>query len=163
MEVCARAKADEIKKLQEAFCTTILGLDGLPDETGKRLDLSKLKDKDFVFKTEPKDGIESVTIKMLRLDLQGVGNRRITFEASSSSGGQPIHRLAERVLSKAKLGLDNMTVARAKPQFKFSPIDGKKGKTLTFEVSLPNRWTLKDDPIDQIAKKYIEKWGLLSG
>jgi len=59
--------------------------------------------------------------------------------------------------------LDKTPVAKAKLQFKFAARERKKGKTLTFEISSPDRCTLKDDPLDQIAKKYIEKWGLVSG
>ncbi len=141
----------------------ILGLDGLPDEKIKPYDLSKLKDKDFRFITDPQDGVDNVIIKMLRLDLSGFGNRRLTFEASGKSEGQPVHKLIEQALNKVKIPLDNTTVARARLQFKFKGREGKKGKTLTFEISIPDRCTLKDDPFDQIAKKYIEKWGFMGG
>jgi len=163
LEVSAKGKKDEIEKLQEIFCQTIFGLDGLPDEKGKHYDLSKLKDKDFDLVTEPQDGIDDVIIKMLRLDLPGFGNRRITFEASTKSAEQPVHKLIEQALNKAKIPLDKTLVAKARIQFKFSAREGKRGKTLTFEISIPDRCTLKDDPPDQIAKKYIEKWGLVSG
>ena len=163
LEVCAKGKADDIRELQEIFITTILGLYSLPDETGKRVDLSKLKDKNFAFVTDPEDGIEKTTIRMLRLDLPGIGNRRITLEATSLGEGQAVHTLIDRALNKANVSLDKAVVAKAKLQFKFAPREGKKGKTFTFGMSIPNGWTLKDDPIDQIAKKYIEKWGLVSG
>jgi len=163
MEVNAKGKREEIEKLQEVFGQNILGLDKLPDAKSKRFDLSKLKDKDFRFVTDPQDGIEKVTIKLLRLDLPGFGNRRITLEASSSDGGQPIHRLIEKALNKANLNPDKLVVAKARLQIKFVPKDNKKGKTRTFEISIPDRCTLKDDPLDEIAKKYIEKWGLVSG
>lgn len=163
LEVSAKGKKDEIEALQEIFCLTILGLEGLPDEKGKHYDLSKLKNKNFSFVTDPQDGIDNVVIKMLRSDLPGLGNRRITFEASSKSGEQPVHTLIEQALNKAKISLDKTLIAKAKLQFKFAAREGKKGKTLTFEISIPDRCTLKDDPLDQIAKKYIERWGLMSG
>ena len=161
VEVSAKGKREEIEKLQEVFGQNILGLDKLPDAKSKPYELSKLKDKNFRFVTEPQDGIEKVTIKLLRLDLPGLGSRRITLEVSSSDGGQDIHSLIEKALNKTNLSLDELTVAKAKLHFKFYPRDGKKGKTLTFEISIPDRCTLKDDPLDQIAKKYIEKWGLI--
>jgi len=163
LEVSAKGRTDEIEKLQEIFCQTILGLDGLPDEKGKHYDLSKLKDKDFAFRRDPRDGIDKVTIKMLRLDLPGSGNRRVTFEASSPRAEQPVHTLIEQALNKAKVALETTLVAKAKLQFKLASREGKRGKSLTFEISIPDRCTLKDDPLDQIAKKYIEKWGLVSG
>jgi len=163
LEVSAKGKSDEIEALQEIFCQTILSLAGLPDEKGKPYDLSKLKDKDFAFRRDPQDGIEKVTIKSLRLDLPGGGNRRVTFEASSPRAEQPVHTLIEQALNKAKVPLDTALVAKAKLQFKFASREGKKGKTLTFEISIPDRCTLKDDPLDQIAKKYLEIWGFVSG
>lgn len=163
MEVNAKGKREEIEKLQEVFGQNILGLDKLPDTKSKHFELSKLKDKNFAFTTDPQDGIEKVTIKLLRLDLPGFGNRRITLEASSSDGGQPIHRLIEKALNKVNLNPDKLVVAKARLQIKFAPKDNKKGKTRTFEISIPDRCTLKDDPLDEIAKKYIEKWGFVSG
>ena len=163
MEVSAKGKREEMEKLQEVLGQTILGLDKLPDAKNKRFELSKLKDKNFQFVNDPQDCIERVTIKLLRLDLPGFGNRRITLEANSSDGGQPIHRLIEKALNKDNLNPDKLVIAKARLQIKFAPKDNKKSKTRTFEISIPDRCTLKDDPLDEIAKKYIEKWGLVSG
>jgi hypothetical protein len=140
-----------------------LGLESLPKLEKRHFDLSKLNDKTLKFVTEPADGIEKVTIRMLRLDLPGIGNRRITLEASPSNDGQPVYTLIEKALNKSNLSLDKALIAKAKIQIKFASKDGKRGKSLLFEISSPDRCTLKDDPIHQIAKKYIEKWGLVSG
>jgi len=113
--------------------------------------------------TDPQDAVEKVTIRALSLDLPGFERRRITFEASSRKEKQPIHTLIGKALNKTNIPLESTTVAKAKLQFAFARRDGKKGKTLTFEISIPDRCTLKDDPLDQIAKKYIEQWGLVSG
>jgi hypothetical protein len=152
-----------VEALQEIFCKTILGLDGLPKLEKRHFDLSRLNDKILKFVTEPADGIEKVTLRMLRLDLPGIGNRRITLEASPSNDEQPVHTLIEKALNKSNIPLDNAVIAKAKIQIQFSGRDGKKGKSLTFEISNPDRCTLKDDPLDQIAKKYLEKWGFVSG
>jgi hypothetical protein len=100
---------------------------------------------------------------MLRFDLPDSGNRRITFEASSESDGKAIYRLIERVVEKKGLPMSIVTVAKAKLKLEFAPVDGKRGKTLTFEISTPDRCTLTDDPQDQIAKKYVERWGFVVG
>jgi hypothetical protein len=65
------------------------------------------------------------------------------------------------VVEKKGLPMNIVTVAKAKLKLAFAPVDGKKGKTLTFEISAPDRCTLKDDPLDQIARKYIERWGFI--
>ncbi|MGD1041496.1 MAG: hypothetical protein ABR913_00365 [Sedimentisphaerales bacterium] len=163
LEVSAKGKKEEIAELQEIFCKTILGLEGLPNLEKQHFDLSKFKDKALKFVTEPVDGIEKVTITMLRLDLPGGGNRRITLEATSSRDDQPVYTLIETALNKQNIPLENALITRAKIHIKFAATGGKKGKTLTFEISGSDRCTLKDDPIHQIAKKYLEKWGFVSG
>ncbi len=162
LEVSAKGGKKVVEALQEIFCTTILGLDGLPKLEKRHFDLSKLNDKTIKFVTEPADGIEKVTLRMIRLDLPGIGNRRITLEASPSNDEQPVYTLIEKALNKSNISLDKALITRAKIQIKFRPRDGKKGKSLTFEIFSPDRCTLKDDPLHQIAKKYIEKWELVS-
>jgi hypothetical protein len=161
LEVSVKGGKKVVEALQEIFCKTILGLDGLPKLEKRHFDLSKLSDKSLKFVTEPADGIEKVILRMLRLDLPGIGNRRITLEATGD--GQPVYTLIEKALNKSNISLDEAVITRVKIQIKFSARDGKKGKSLTFEISNTDRCTLKDDPLDQIAKKYIEKWGLISG
>ena len=163
LEVSAKGGKKVVETLQDIFCKAILGLGGLPKLDKKYFDLSRLNDKTLKFVTEPVHGIEKVTITMLRLDLPGGGNRRITLEASPASDEQPIYTLIEKALNKSNIPLDKAVITRAKIQIKFAARDGKKGKPLTFEISSPNRCTLRDDPLDQIAKKCIEKWGLVSG
>ncbi len=101
---------------------------------------------------------------MFRLDLPGAYDRRITLEASqSSSDGQAVYHLLDKALNQKNLSLDTVNITKAKFQIKLAPQNGKKAKSLTFEISLPDRCTLKDDPADQIAKNYVEQWGLMSG
>ncbi|MCX5643217.1 MAG: hypothetical protein NTZ17_00810 [Phycisphaerae bacterium] len=161
--VRAKGKGEDIERLQEIFCQTILALDRLPDKKAKHFDLEPLKNREIRFPTDPADGVESVCVRLLRLDVPGTGNRRVTFEASSRNDGKAIYKLIDRVLAKQSLPLDDVIVAKAKLQFKFSGKDGKRGKSLTFEISIPDRCTLKDDPVDQIAKKYVQQWGFISG
>ncbi|NLH44312.1 MAG: hypothetical protein GX448_20935 [Planctomycetes bacterium] len=163
LNVSVKGRADEIEELQEIFGQTILGLDQLPDKKAKHFDLEGLKNKEIRFPTDPADGVDTVCVRMLRLDVPGSGNRRVTFEASSPSDTKAIYKLIDRALAKQNLSLDDVIVAKTKLQFKFAGRDGKRGKSLTFEISTPDRCTLKDDPMDQIAKKYVEQWGLIRG
>ena len=162
LEVSAKGGKKVVEALQEILCKTILGLDDLPKLKKQHFDLSILKDKALTFVTEPADGIEKVTLRMLRLDLPGVGNRRITLEASSSNDKQPVYTLIEKALNKSNIPLDNAVIAKAKIQIKFAARDGRRGKSLLFEISIPDSCKLRDDPLDQIAKKYLEKWGVVS-
>lgn len=163
LETNARGRKDQVEKLLGIFCRAILGLDGLPDKPGAHYDLALLKNRNISLATDPKDGIEGVFIRMLRFDLPDHGNRRITFEANSESDGKAIYHLIDRAIAKQNLPLEIVKVAKAKLKLEFAGTDGKKGKTVTFEISTPDRCTLKDDPLDQIVKKYIKRWGFVIG
>lgn len=162
--------AEGVKKvkeeLAEIFCTTILGLNGLPDDSGKEpYDLSCLKDPNFSFGTEPKDQVSDVELKLFRLDLpfdktKGSG-RRIVLSATSLPGApNALHRLLDEAINQRKVPLDDVVISQAKLKFTFRTVDGRQPKTLTFEVTYPDRCTLKDDYYDQIAKKYLKCWGI---
>jgi hypothetical protein len=163
LETSASGRKDQIEKLESIFGRAILGLERLPAEQGPHYDLSPLKSKNINFRIDPRDGVEAVFVRMLRFDLHGMGNRRITFEASSNTDGKAIYKLIDSALEKRALPLASLTLAKAKLQMRFAARDRNKGKTLTFEISTPNRCTLKDDPLDQVAKRYIQKWGIEVG
>jgi len=160
LETNARGKADDVKMLQEAFCQTILGLDKLPNQNGNTFDLEPLK-TNFAFPIQPQDGIKKVYLRMLQLKLPGGKRRRITFEEDSSGVRQPIYTLIETALNQKNIPMTEVEAIKAKIQFQFEDIDGKKGKTVLFEIAAPDRCTLKDAPLHQIAKKYLEEWKLL--
>jgi len=162
--------ADGGKTLEEdlarAFCVTILGLKGLPEEGDTTpYDLSPLKDTSFRFPTRPRDGIETVELKLLRLDLptdpkKGT-SRRITLSATSlRTAPNAVYMLLGDAIDLKRIKLKDVLLAQAKLTFVFRPRDGKRGKRLTFEVTYPDRCTLKDDRYDQIARRYLKVWGI---
>jgi len=159
-ETSARGGAETVTKLQDIFCRTILGLDGLPSDNKKKYDLSRFKDRDISFPTEPEDGIEYVSIKMLHLELPGTDNNKITFQAKPKSNGQRVYELIEKALNEKNVPFDSVNIAKVKLKMQFAGVDGKKGKPLTFDITMPDGCTLKEKPHHLIAKKYISRWGL---
>ena len=160
LETNAKGKAADVKTLRKAFCETILNLDKMPDENSKEIKLEKLKDR-FGFPVNPQDGIKRVQLKMLQLELPGGKRRRLMFEDGSDDKGQPIYDLIDNALDQENIPLSQVKAVKARIQFEFDGVNGKKGKTFTFEISTPDRCTLKDDPLHQIAKKYLEEWELV--
>jgi hypothetical protein len=160
LETSASGKGEDVEALLDIFCRTILGLSKLPPRPGEpAFDLSGLKKRDFPHPTEPQDAIELVCVKRLRLDLPGSGGRRIILEASASKAKPgAVYDLLDIALNKETIPVDTLFLSQVKFQFVFAARDGKREKRLTFEVSHPNRCTLKDDPYDQIAKKYLKLW-----
>jgi hypothetical protein len=159
LETNAKGKATDVKILQEAFCKTILDLEKMPDENSRQFNLEKLKER-FGFPINPQDGIKRVGLKLLQVELTGDKRRRITFEDGSNDAGQPIYDFIEKALYQKSIPLSQVKAVKAKIQFEFNGINCKKGKTVTFDISTPDRCTLKDDHLHQIAKKYLEEWQL---
>ncbi len=159
-ETSARGGAKTVAKLQDIFCRTILELGGLPTDNKKRYNLSRFKDRDISFPTDPEDGIEYVSIKMLHLELPGEVDNKITFQAKPTGNGQRVYELIEKALNEKNVPFDSVDIAKVKLKMQFAGIDGKKGKPLTFDITMPDGCTLKERPHELIAKKYISRWGL---
>jgi len=166
VDLYARGDKKEKAALAELFCVNILGLTGLPDESGREpFNLAVLKDPSFAFRTDPCDQVQSVDVRLLRLDLpfdreKGAG-RRITFEARSTPKvSKALHALIREATGAFPVAMSDIQIGRAKLCFTFSPVGNRSPKTLTFEVGYPDTCTLKDDPHDQIARKYLCEWGI---
>lgn len=159
IETNASGKKDEIVQLQEAFCQGVLNMEGLPDKDTRMYELDKLKTR-FDFKPrDPQDNIAAVHLKLIELE---IGNKkRITF---TDSGRTPnIYDMIDNALNQENIPLDIVTVGKVRIQIVFRKMaDEKRAKTTTFEIGVPDRCTLKDSPLELIAKKHIEMWGLVS-
>lgn len=166
LEMYARGDARQKEALAEAFCNTILGLTSLPDDTGlEPFRLEELKRPDFEFMLEPGDGIESVDLRMLRLDLPSEPDtgltRRVTVQAKSTpQAPHAIRRLIDESLQQHRVLAADVQIGAARICITFREPSRPRPKTLTFEVSYPDRCTLKDDPYDQIARKCLARWGI---
>lgn len=166
IEMHAQGVKEVKEELAEIFCTTILGLKALPDNSGREpYNLNCLKDGNFPFNTEPKDQVLDVELKLLRLDLpfdktKGSGRRIVLSAASLPEAPNALHRLLEEAINQRRVPLDDVVISQAKLKFTFRAVDGRQPKTLTFEITYPDRCTLKDDHYDQIAKKCLKRWGI---
>ena len=161
LELHARGKKKEIMQLETAFCQIILGLDDLPSNGRVPFDMRILKDPSFSFPTELADRVAAVDVRQLRFDVVGAAKERITFSvAPRGSEPEALHQLINRAIHRSKLPPDELTVSQARMRFTFEPLNGERAKSLTFEVTHPNRCSLRDDPHDQIAKKYLKQWGI---
>jgi hypothetical protein len=164
LELSGRGRKEQIEQLMRIFCTTILNLVDLPADDGLApFDLEVLKDRTFPFPTDPADRVAAVNLRMLRFELPPPGGRRITVAATTNScGPRTLHDLVDAAIDSARLPLTKLQVSQAKLQLVFAPADDERPRSLTFEVTYPDRCTLKDDPCDQVAKKYLRRWGIAS-
>jgi hypothetical protein len=165
LEMVASGDKKRKEKIAEAFCKHILGLNALPDaRSNPPYNLDVLKRGDFAFRTEAEDNVESVELRLLRFDLPGKGYRRLVLSGRPTPDVPNVLRsLIEEAINTAKLPLTELLVSQARLSFKFRGQNGKRGKTLTFEVTYPDRCNLKDQGYDEVARKYLAKWGIASG
>jgi len=165
LEMVASGDKKRKEKIAEAFCKHILGLNALPDaRSNPPYNLDVLKRGDFTFRTEAEDNIESVELRLLRFDLPGKGYRRLVLSGRPTPEVPNVLRsLIEEAINTTKLPLTELLVSQARLSFKFRGQNGKRGKTLTFEVTYPDRCNLKDQGYDAVARKYLAKWGIASG
>ena len=163
LEMLGKGNKKEKEAIAEVFCKTMLGLTKLPAPNQRPpYDLSVLKRRNFSFKTDPADNIESTEIRLMRFDLPGKGYRRFVLSARPTDGVPDIHTLIDEAVNTSNFPLSQLQVSQAKISLRFRGTDGRRGKTLTFEVTYPDRCNLKDTGKDAVAKRYLKKWGIAS-
>lgn len=165
LEMVAPGSAAHKDALARAFCTRILGLGSVPQaDARKPYNLEVLKDVSFGFDTDPRDNIERVEIRQLRIDVPGRDLPRIIVSARPApERPQVVQELLRNAINQSRYPLDALEVTQAKLAFRFRGLNGRRPKTLVFEVTAPDRCNLKDTGHDAVAKKYLTNWGIARG
>ncbi len=160
IEVIAKEKAGRAE-LAKIFAETLLE----QKISGERIplrhyDLSGLA-RPHDFPTDPEDGIESVVIRMLKLNPMD-GSAFVTIEPRGESG-ETIYEASRRLFSERDPFANDYGVVRARISIRFrSDSVNPRGKTLTFNLSGPNGCDLKGKTEKErlIGEKYLVRWGL---
>lgn len=161
LEAVLSGGQDQKAAIIGAFCEHILGLDTVPEMARRGQQLSGLKDRKTVFATDAADNIQRVLVRQLRFDLPGGGGRRITVSARPRADDRHVlYDLLDDAINQIKMPLDSLVVSQAKISVYFRGERGRKGKTLTFDITAPDSCNLKDHGHDLIVKKYLKRWGL---
>jgi hypothetical protein len=130
----------------------------------RRYDLSVLL-QPFDFPRDLQDGIESVTLKQLRLMPLDHPGERVTLECMRDAG-HTIWEMANLRFGENNPLLGGWVATQARLVIKFRPRDGAtRGRTLSLVVTMPHGCNLKDLTPDEqlIGGKYLRRWGILSG
>jgi hypothetical protein len=150
-------------QLFDAFARTIRGLEAMPDaDSQKPLQLDVFKDPSFTFPLMPSDGVEEVHLVAMKLAASGRRARFISW--SVPTRGIPIGELRNWILeslNQSNVPLTRLFVTLVKLKF-ILPRDptSRRERSITCELSLPHRTTLKDDPEDQLARNCLRRWGI---
>jgi len=115
------------------------------------------------FPTDPEDGIDSVRLVLLRLEMAEAAGVRVTLEAPRD-GDLDLHGVAKRLLSFPHMGEGMLVPTRAKLAIAFYPErESRRGKMLAVTLTRPNGCDLKNRTERErlIGEKYLERWGLV--
>jgi len=164
LEVLAPGGRDRVEDLAACFCASIMGLPELPPQLlPQAYDLSSLKSPDVSFPTDPADGIDRVLLREVRIQLpRAVGwRRKLVFTRDPKTiNASSIHDGILATVAQEHLSPADVVVSYASFTFIFASVGDSKAKRITFDVSLPDLCSLRDEPHDQVARKYLRRWGL---
>ena len=156
LDIYAPRNTKAVHDLQNLFAENILRLGTLPDgKIDKRVyDLKPLEDVNFDFKIEPEAGIESVVVTRLRLTLKHGDRKRIILEANTSKNPVAVYDLLEELKPPphyiTQIGL----------KVTFEPVQGRRAKTKSFNITYPNSCALNYDGNDLKIRKMLAKSGI---
>lgn len=153
----------EIASLQEKFCVHILALDGLPRQDNVMFHLEELKGNAGNFPLDDDEiNVEGVRLKEIRFvnDITTKNRLKITLDDKGKK-----HQTYSDLLSSVGMGnnqkLKNAEIGFAKIQFYMRKPPKGKRPHLTFEITSSTDSSLEDGDTDMIARKYLEKWGIM--
>lgn len=156
LDIYAPRNTKAVQDLQHIFTETILQFNELDHFSGdKRVYvLDALADRDFVFNYPSNSGIDTVTIRRMRLTLKTGNKRRVTVEADPLGDPKAIYNLLD------ELRLPPYHVSQAEIKVTFAPTPNTRGRTRTFRISYPNWCALRHDGRDLIIRKMLANSGI---
>lgn len=142
-----RGGRQAVEPLQGIFAQAILKLDELPsDPQDERVyDLNPLRERGFQFVFDRWDGIESVSVKKLRLSSTVKSGDRIILEADPTRDRSAVYRLMDRALKQAHRQLYNVTQVELLAVVDVD--EDKPSKKVTIRITHPNSCSLKYDEL----------------
>ena len=174
LDIYVKGDSKTVEDLQTLWARSVLGTEdlGTPPERGVEYELNVLKTKRH-FKFRQEDGITDVRISALRLSRIGdKRNRRIRLEANTRGDRDAVFDLMEQVFKSPadmakdqeayrldkRLALDLVNITQAEFKFVFVADTRTGKKTVPARVSHPDSCSLKHEPKEEIARKYLREW-----
>jgi hypothetical protein len=159
LEMFAKGGRKVVEPLQELFCNVVLGRKLKAEATGRGpYVLDGLLDRSFRFETDPEDGVVEVAVRSLRLAIIGRRRGRITLDADPERGRDCIYDMLDEDLNRRRLPRTVLHVCKGTIHFKLN--GNGHGRSLTFNVSLPNHCDLKSkrEELRLLGEKYLRRW-----
>ena len=156
LDIYAPKNTKAVPELQKHFAKTILKLETLKDGTidPRVYELKPVADANFDFKLEPEAGIASVVVTKMRLTLKHGAKRRITLEADTRNNTKAVYDLL------GTLNLPAYHITQLALKVTFEPVEGRRAKTRSFNITYPNSCALNHDGNDLVIRNMLAKSGL---
>jgi hypothetical protein len=155
-----RGSYKAVVPLQVMFAKSILGLAALPPnlEDERVYNLNPLRERNFQFVYDPASGIQSVTVKKLRLSSIAVKGDRITLEADAAARREAIYDLLDEVGKSIRLRMYNVTLVELAAMVAMKPTE--RPKSVTVRITHPNSCSLKYDDVDLKLREMLVDSGI---
>jgi hypothetical protein len=159
---CVARRKETRAEIVHAFAVNLLERDSdFQPCSARSYDLSVLQHR-IDFPTDPIDGIEGVSVALLKLYPVETTSERITIEKLSETD-LDIWNVAEVRLGKDALRTD-YRVAQATIEICYRSPGRNRLRKLPITITHPHRSNIKDQTeIERVvANKYLQRWGLLT-
>jgi len=151
-------------KLEGMFARNILREEIGPepaDNDAYRLD--GLKDRNFPMPTDPQDNIRLARVKTLRLYLPDYKGQIVLDTPATVESPEALYSNMDEFLIARQIARESVRVGGATIQMVLRPNGDGREKKMEFNVSARGSHnTSRDRPEDQLARKYLKKWGIAS-
>lgn len=145
-EMYAEGTKEFRRDLAQDFVTSILQKDlVLSLDESLAFDLEKLKNPNFRFDIDPRDGVRSMELRSMRLAAAGANGGRITFGTPPRVLNPQLHGFIKRGLNETHLPLDTLTVEQVTINARVAN-GNRRPASVMFSISANNACNLKDTP-----------------
>jgi hypothetical protein len=157
LELFAKMGTEMKPKLERLFGQIILGEDLGPNGSDLPYDLNRLKDRYFCLDIDPEDHI-TVSIRKLRIEVP----HRARFLVEPFNGGRnrDVFEVIEECMNEENVVWDEIDITMATFNFQFQPLAGRRGGSLTVDVTYPDYCSVNSRRPERIefTRKYLKRW-----
>jgi len=162
LEMYAKGSKRLKQKLEGFFIRCLLAEEAdaePPDNDAYNLDV--LKDPEFPMPTDPQDNIRDVRVKTLRLYLPDHDGQIVIDSSARAESSKELYRIMDAYLVARQISRASVRVGGATIQMQFGPNGNGRGKKFPFNLSARESRNLnRDRPQEQLARKYLRRWGI---
>lgn len=149
-----------IEPLQAMFAAAILGLPELPEDPkdSRVYDLAPLMQRSFDFTYDIGSGIESVTVKKLRLSSRATRGERISLEADTTRDPNAVYALLDRI--SAAMPMHQYSITQVDLAVSVVVEADRPPKLVNIRITHPNTCSLKYDELGLKLRDMLNASGI---